>query len=279
MSLSPETLQLASMLDDQDNDVGLNVLAQLLNREDEVEELSRILQEYPDPLVRKRIHTLQNAFVMRRRRRQISAMLKEAVPSDIIGTLISLHLLWFDKDNPADIRRDVEKFMESAAAFPMTSLDDLEIFMRQNRFLPENETTIRPESYCLGTVIFHRLGATSALMALGLALLNDEKKYRAVRVLGQFAIRDERGRVLLGHGSWRQESLPENFPVEYWPVGKLLRYIAVTLLSCAVNSDSYRYVMSITRVLTGNEEKNVFDNFPYPYCAGEEMLGDGKQLF
>ena len=71
MSLSPETLQLASMLDDQDNDVGLNVLAQLLNREDEVEELSRILQEYPDPLVRKRIHTLQNAFVMRRRRRQI----------------------------------------------------------------------------------------------------------------------------------------------------------------------------------------------------------------
>ena len=276
MTLSPETLQLASMLDDQNHDVGLNVLARLLNKESEVGELSRLLQEHPNPLVRRRIHMLQNAFAMRRCRRKLCTMLQEQNDPDIIGTLTSLHLLWFDKDNSGDIKRDVEKFIESAKNFPLNSLEDLEIFMRQNRFLPENETTTRPESYCIGTVIFHRLGATSTLMAIGSALLDDDKKFQLVRVLGEFGIRDDAGMVLLGHGSWRLTALPEGCGVEIWSRAKMLRYIAMTLLSCAVNSDSYRYVMSLTRALTGDESSHVFDNFPYPYCAGPE---NAEQLF
>lgn len=272
MTLSPETIQLASMLDDQDHEVVVNILARLLNRENEVEELSRVLQEHPDPLVRRRIHMLQNAFTMRRRRRQIWAMLEEKVRMDIPDMLTALHLLWFDRDNPDEIRQDVDKFLEMASGFPMESLNDLEMFMRQNRFLPENETTIRPESYCIGTVLFHRLGATSTLMAIGSALLKDEKKYQPVRILGEFGIMDDTGRVLLGNGSWRLTAAGSGSGAEVWSRRKLLRYIAMNLLSCAVNSDSYRYVMSIARALTGDESEHVFDDFPYPFCSNPEIL-------
>ena len=77
---------------------------------------------------------------------------------------------------------------------------------------------------------------------------------------------DDKGQILFGSGSWQLEKLDGAQPVR-WSSQMLMRYIASTLLSCAVNSDSYRYVMSITRALTGDESKHVFDNFPYPFCS------------
>ena len=76
MTFPPEIMQLAAMLDDRDEEVAVNIMAQLLAHEDELGELPALLQENPDPLVRRRAHLLQNAIAMRYRRRGFFAALK-----------------------------------------------------------------------------------------------------------------------------------------------------------------------------------------------------------
>jgi hypothetical protein len=73
MSISPDMVRLAAMLDDPDEEVGVNILARLLASGEDLSGLTALLQESPDPLVRRRIHTLQNALTMRERRRRISS--------------------------------------------------------------------------------------------------------------------------------------------------------------------------------------------------------------
>ena len=72
MAIPPDILRSASMLDDADENVGVNLLAQLLERADELEDLPAVLQESADPVVRRRAHQLQSALTMRRRRRGIA---------------------------------------------------------------------------------------------------------------------------------------------------------------------------------------------------------------
>ncbi|MBE6389754.1 MAG: hypothetical protein E7043_06230 [Lentisphaerae bacterium] len=274
MMVAPGMIKLAAMLDDRDEDVALNVLARMLACEDELGELPGILQESSDPLVRRRAHMLQNALNMRRKRRELHRLLDMPLScrKDIFEILTALHLLWFDKDQEEDIRRETGVFLKTASTFPLADLSDGEMFMRRCCFLPENETTIRPESYCIGTVLSQRCGASSILMAMLFGVLENEC-CQLVRVLGQFGIADDRGNILLGNGNWRmmKYSGPD---MEKWSIQMMVRYICMTLHSCAVNSDSYRYVMSITQALTGDESEHVFDAFPYPFCSNPDELSD-----
>lgn len=266
MNLSPRINALATMLDDPDDRIGVNLLAQLLLREDELGELPALLQESSDPVVRRRAHWLQHALNMRQRRRRIWEMMNFAPAGvETIQILLDLHLLWFDKDTPSEIEDEVKKFIQSTAEGLTGSLEDLELLLRKLTLLPENETTIRPESYCIGTVVRQRAGAASVLCAIFAALLHD-KKIVPVRVLGEFALMDEKGNLLSGNGSWHL-SVIDPAAAEVWDLKKLLRYIAMTLFSCSVNSDSYRYVMSFAQVLNGDETPQVFENFPYPFVA------------
>lgn len=268
MTPSPVVMQLAAMLDDRDEEVAVNIMAQLLAREEELGELPALLQENPDPLIRRRAHLLQNAMTMRYRRREFFAALNDSEldGGGFFSALTALHLLWYDKDQADEVAGDVVKFLQEAEKFTFDSLEDVELFMRKKLFLPENETTIRPEIFCIGTVLYQHCGATSLLMGIAHALLSNEERFKIVRVNGQFGLLDEAcSQLLSGNGSWRLTEFSGN--AEYWNSRQLLRYLAVTLLSCAVNSDSYRYVMSITQALTGDESEYVFDDFPYPFCS------------
>ena len=267
MTVAPDILQLASMLDDPDHKVAVNLLSRLLAREDELGPLPSLLQESADPLIRRRAHMLQNALTMRRYRREIGRVLNgDAGDYDLFDILIGIHMLWFDKDQYQTLRNDVDHFLKKAQLFALTSLDDAELFLRKHTFLPVAETTIDPESYCIGTVLFHHSGATGLLMLVICELL-DSPEFRLVKVMGEFGVMDSKGNILLGNGSWR---LAKTDPagVEYWSKSKMLKYITVTLLSCAVNSDSYRYVMSIAQTLTGDDSEDVMAGFPYPFAAG-----------
>ena len=274
MAISPDMAHLASMLDDPDNETALNVLARMLALQEDLSEVTSLLQESPDPLVRRRIHTLQNALTMRDRRRSICTLFNQVNerPCNILHELINLHLLWFDKDQSDEVNKEVAEFLKHTEKFPLTSLKEAEFFMREKCFMPEKETTIRPESYCIGTVIFHRQGAASVLLALLWHLLGRER-FQMVQVMGNFALMDDRQQVLLGNGNWQLESVSGVQPV-IWSEQMILRYIASTLMSCAVNSDSYRYVMSIARALTGDESKHLFDDFPYPFGSFPESCDD-----
>ena len=68
--------RLASLLDDPDEVVAIGAMAELLNREGELGELPAELQESTSPLMRRRVHQLQSALTMIRRRRRISALLR-----------------------------------------------------------------------------------------------------------------------------------------------------------------------------------------------------------
>lgn len=274
MTFSPEIIQLGAMLDDRDSEVAVNVMAQLLAREEDLGDLPAVLQESGDPLVRRRAHLLQNALAMRRRRRMIHSMLNDPEECELFPALIELHLLWFDKDQPDAIRRDVRNFLETADKHPLASLEDAEMFMRKSCFLPETESTIRPESCCIGTVLCQHCGSTGLLMAMISELLGREN-FPLVRVLGEFGVTDSAGRLLLGGGSWRLIP-PSGAKMEKWTAQMMLRYLGTTLLSCAVNSDSYRYVMSITQALTGDESEHVFDGFPYPFLSNPDDRPDAE---
>lgn len=262
MTISPDILLLSNMLDDPDDRIGVGVIARLLQKEEDLGELSAMLQESSDPVIRRRAHWLQHALNMRERRSRVRKML-ESTPGedDVIQILVDLHLLWFDKDIPSEIMDETQEFVRRITPELSASLDDTELLMRKLTLLPENETTIRPESYCIGTVIRQHAGAASVLCALFGALL---QKYGIVpvRQAGHFGLMDKSGNLLVSGGTWHLAAISPD-TAEVWQLEKLLRYIAMTLFSCSVNSDSYRYVMSFARTLDGDEK--IFDKFPYPF--------------
>jgi hypothetical protein len=185
----------------------------------------------------------------------------------IFEALILLHLLWYDRDQLEDIRNEVDKFLKNAEKYPLSTVEEAEFFMRKNCFLPENETTIRPECYCIGTALFQKCAATSFWMLVIYALL-PEGSCRLIRLNGQYGIADNGENMLTGNGSWRL--MKYNGGGEEISAAQLMRYFGTTLLSCAVNSDSYRYVMSISQALTGDESEHVLEGFPYPFNADKK---------
>ena len=74
--VSPKIAALLSLLDDEDENVAVNAMAELLFCEEELGEALAGLQESPDALTRKRAHQLQAAITLRRRRRHFSELLK-----------------------------------------------------------------------------------------------------------------------------------------------------------------------------------------------------------
>ena len=107
--IPPEILHAAGMLDDEDENIGVNLLAYLVSRADELGDLPAQLQETSDPVVRRRIHQLQVALAMRQRRREFHSGIFSNECALIDG-LEKLHLLWFDRDNAWELHESVREF-------------------------------------------------------------------------------------------------------------------------------------------------------------------------
>ena len=72
MAQRSDLASLLSLLDDEDETVAVNAMAELLNREAELGDALAVLQESDHPLVRRRSHQLQAAITLRRRRREFA---------------------------------------------------------------------------------------------------------------------------------------------------------------------------------------------------------------
>ena len=263
MAIPPDILQIASMLDDPDENVGVNLLAQLLCRADELGDLPGHLHESGDPVVRRRAHQLQAALTMRNRRNRFHNRLFSPEPALVRG-LEELHLLWYDRDSQTELHEMVSGFVADFRNAGVKTLEDIEFFMRKKNILPENESVIKVENYCIGTVIDRRTGAASVLMALA-AELAGSREFQLVRCMEQFAIFDRKDSILTGGGSWNLCKAPDLKSMELWNNRMILQFVSSTLLSCAVNSDSYRYIMSIAQAISGLPAEEVFPHFPYPF--------------
>ena len=65
------------LLDDEDESVAVTAMAELLDHEEELGDAPGLMQEIGSPLARKRIHQLQAAITIRRRRRNFSRYLRQ----------------------------------------------------------------------------------------------------------------------------------------------------------------------------------------------------------
>ena len=275
MARNPEINSLLSLLDDEDESVAVNAMAELLNREAELGEALAELQESSHPLLRRRSHQLQAAITLRRRRREFIRKL-QAPRVDLIDGLIDVHLQWYDNDSRPELESLWSDFRQEAARCPLHTLEELAYFMRKSGFTAQPETTLRPENYCIGPILENHTGSAALLAAIAGAIT--PAPFRMVRVMGDFALYDGEGRLLVPAHDWQLCPAPGIGLCEFWDPRMLLRYASLTLFSCAVNSDSFRYVLTIAQALSGTTGDETLDYLPYPYCpADEEPESDGTE--
>ena len=269
MNSKPSLESLISLLDDEDENVAVNVMAELLNRESELGELLAELQEGENPIARRRAHQLQAAITLRRRRRAFAAKL-DAPKVDLIDGLIDVHLQWFDNDSRPGLVQLWSDFKLEARRFPQKSLENLSYFMRKSGFSATPESTMHPEYYCIGPVLENGIGAGSILAGLLLEIADPAFELKLVRVMGEFAVYDGNGRLLLPGRNFQVCAAPGIEHCDFWDRRMLLRFASTTLFAAAVNSDSFRYVLTIAQALSGTEGDESLDYMPYPYYPADD---------
>ena len=232
-------------------------------------ELLAELQEGDNPLARRRAHQLQAAITLRRRRRAFAAKL-EAQKVDLIDGLIDVHLQWFDNDSRPGLVQLWTDFKLEAQRFPQKTLENLSYFMRKSGFSAVQESTMHPEYYCLGPVLENGIGAGSILAGLLLEIADPAFKLQLVRVMGEFAVYDGNGRLLLPGRNFQVCAAPGIEHCDFWDRRMLLRFASTTLFSAAVNSDSFRYILTIAQALSGTEGDESLDYMPYPYYPADD---------
>ena len=260
---------LRDLLDDEDEAVAVYAMGELLDREQRLGDVLGYLQEFPDARLRMRVHQLQAVITLRNRRRRFREMLMQP-DFQLKQGLIEVHLQWFDNDSKPELEKRWAVFLASAGnGNPLDSLEAVSIWMRKYGMTAQPESALIPENYCVGTVLDSRQGAASLVCAIGLLLL-DDPGVQVVRVLGDFALQDAEGRLLLPLRDWRIEPAAKAVEYEKWDARSLVKFASHMLFSHAVTSDSFRYIQTIGQALSGVPDGMLPETFPYPYRAAED---------
>ena len=268
MRSSPDIRSLLSLLDDEDEAVALDAMAELLYRGDEVFPYLAELQDATDPLLRRRVHQLEAGLTSRRRRSEFSRLLAMPRP-DVRRVLVELHLQWFDNDPAPEMESRLDEFLADGRAGRPRTLDDLSSFFRRRGIVAERETTLRPENYCVGVMLADRIGSAALWALLAKQLLPDGSPVRVVRDVEEFALCDG-NYLLLPERDWRIVRAPARAELEEWGDRQILKFAATMLFSAAVNGDSFRYVLTIGQALSGLPDDEVLEYMPYPYRPAPE---------
>ena len=258
------------LLDDEDESVAVTAMAELLDHEEELGDAPGLMQEIGSPLARKRIHQLQAAITIRRRRRNFSRYLRQP-RIDFPTGLIEVHLQWFDNDSRPALERAWREFAGAARRNHLDSLPQVAGFMKRRGLSAAGETTMQPELYCIGTVLEANLGSAALLAGVAQELAaQGGLETRVVQLLGDFALLDGDGNVLFPLREWglMRGAGVEN--CEFWEPRTLLRYLSTMLFSHAVTSDSFRYIQTIGQALADLPDGELPETFPYPYRSADD---------
>ena len=264
-----EIASLLSLLDDENEEVAVNAMAELLYREEELGYALAELQEGENPLARRRAHQLQAAITLRRRRREFLRRLG-APRINLAEGLIEVHLQWYDNDSRPGLIKLWNDFQLEAHRCPLQTLENLSYFMRKSGFSAMPETTLHPEYYCIGPVIENHIGSAALLCGILLEIADPSLPLKMVRVLGDFGLYDGDGRLLVPAHDWQICAAPGIEHCEFWSPRTLLKFASTNLFSAAVNSDSFRYVLTIAQALSGTGDDEALDYLPYPYHPSGE---------
>ncbi len=268
--VSRKIKSLLSLLDDENESVAVEAMAELLFLENELGDTLAVLQDDGNPLVRKRIHQLQAAITIRRRRRNFSRLLA-ATKINLIDGLIEVHLQWFDNDSKPGLEKLWADFAAEGAKYQVNTLEQLSYFMRKRGLSAAPETTMQPENYCIGTVLEANYGSAAILAGIAMELAAAAGlELKLVRLMGEFALLDGEGQMLVPHQDWQIITGGRIQDCDFWDRRTLLKFASMTLFSQAVNSDSFRYIQTIAQALSGVPDGELPETLPYPYCPAEE---------
>lgn len=254
--------RLASLLDDPDESVAITAMAELLNREPELGDLPAELQESSNPLMRRRAHQLQSALTMIRRRRYLAALLRSNEINFLEG-LIQIHLQWYDNDSEAGLHKKIKNFCQELSCHPGSSLEEIADAFAGCGVIPAPVTTLKVEQYCLGVMLDEKCGA-SALWCGMICALYKELHLSTIRYQGRFAVKSGEF-IMIPENNWQLSPLPPPEETETWELNNLLQLAVMTLFSAAVNSDSFRYILTLSQTFTGMESADPLGSLPYPY--------------
>ena len=254
--------KLISLLDDPDENTGLNVMAELLAQEEDVLPLLAEYQECSDPVMRKRVHQLQAAMLLRSRRRFFLARICDP-RIDFLDLLIDVHLQWYDNDSRPEVEALLAAVFLKTVSHPLKSLEAIRAFMLAENLTAEPDSTLKPENYCIGSILSEHTGAASLLAALAVHLASGE--FYTARIMDDFVVCDSRQQMMVPARNWQIFPMDNELQVVPWDLRDILKLASANLFSSAVNSDSFRYVFTIAQALSGVDNDEILDFLPYPY--------------
>lgn len=261
-----EYRSLLSLLDDENEQSAAQAMAELLRRDEtRLEPVLRKLQETADPGLRKRIHQLQSAILLRRRRKNFTARLSRQ-DMQLLDGLFQLHLLWFDNDSPVTLRKQWKKLQDEARKFAPDSLESLGLFMRKMDFQCVHKDDLEPDHICLGTVLDKSPGADFLLCSIAFLIAQDAGLQLKITQSAEtdFILIDRKQNVLFPAEDWTYlPSDGKSYSFLFWTAPMLLRYAAALMFAGAVSADSFRYVYTIGSCLSGITDSRL--PLPYPY--------------
>ena len=267
---------LLSLLDDPDERAVLPVMTELLAHEDELD--PDIIAEYLDqdnPLMEKRIEQLIS--IISRRQDRMDFLSKADDPeTDFFELLIDLHLLWFDTDSREEVQLSVENFLDCAQKNTFSTLEDIAFWMIGSGLSAEQDTTLTPELYCIGSIFSSGHGAASLLAAIAFLQFPENSGMTLGKVLNDFAVRDPGGNILIPARTWQIFPGDELPAFKVLDTGTIVKLASANLFSSAVNSDSLRYIFTLAQAVTGLDNESLMQALPYPY-NGNAKSGSGRK--
>ncbi|MBR3709296.1 MAG: hypothetical protein IKM17_09830 [Lentisphaeria bacterium] len=258
--------------DDNEQSVQLAMAALLKSDDASLDSCLSELQQSRSARLRKRVRQLETALKARRNRSKLEMRLKR---SSLLEGCVQLHLCWFDNDQAELVYKQWNDLLADyrIRCGGRPSLASAADFMAKKEFHAPMNDDLAADFYCLGIVLEDKYGSDLLLAIITAELLRAGGVSCAVaRYADDFCVMDRAGNLVLPAYDWRycgHDELNNMYP-EIVADPQLLRYLGAMLLTCAVGSDSYRYVYTIGRTISTflgqmPDCGNAF--LPYPYCS------------
>lgn len=270
------------LLDDENDRSANLVMAELLRSDQhELDQFLSTLQKSDNPRLKRRVHQLESAIRARKKRTLLEQNLKRVNDSrfPLLEAALQFHLAWFDNDKPKTVMTQWNELLTGLKMEKglMPSLRDVADFLKKRGFSAPLNDDLAADFYCFGMVIDEKYGADVLLSLIAVELLRQTGTNAAlIRYADDYGVSDLKGNWVFPAYDWefnlQRDPATADHDFEQVPDLNVIRFIGAMLFVCAVGSDSFRYIYTISETLAslcGNH--TIPQSLPYPYTMGERL--------
>lgn len=275
-----ELKYLLELLDDENDRSAQLAMAELLKGDQSrLSQCLSSMQSSNNPRLHRRVHQLENAIRARKKRTLPEQKLKQTADNrfPLMEAALQFHLAWFDNDQVKTVRTQWDGLLTDLKIKkgPSPTLRDVADFLKKTGFSAPLNDDLAADFYCLGMVIDEKYGSDVLLSLIAVELLRQTGRNAAIiRYADDYGVSDLNGNWVFPAYEWEfnlQKDPPSaDRDFEVVPDLNVIRFIGSMLFVCAVGSDSFRYVYTISETLSslcGNHR--ITQSLPYPYTMGE----------